>query len=746
MLTNRKDMNKRKVFLPILIPGVTVFIANACIMVLELDAGRLIARDLGSSVYTWTSVIGIVLAGISIGNYFGGRIADRFPAAKTLAVLFGIISLGCVVIVVLNNLVGNWMWLWRLSWSMRVFSHTALMFLIPSTLLGMANPVVVKMALDRGLATGRTVGSIYAWGAAGSIAGTFLAGFYLLAALGTAAVVWVVGATVVIMGILYQPKFRVLYVWAVIFASLMIMGMASADWAGSVGSALALRKKPDPSILYEDESQYCYIAVKRISENPDRRIFMQDKLKHSDVIMGDINNLQYFHTIIFAGITHRLSQDREKLSVLNIGGGGYVFPQYVEKNWPGSRIDVAEIDPGVTEAAMAAFGLKRNTTINTITMDARNYVDELLEEEKQGKKIPRYDFIYEDAFSDYSVPYQLVTKEFHDKIFKILTDEGVYMINMIDTYDSGLFLGTLVNTLEKTFPYVYVMTNQLAHPAIRGIYVVVAAKYQFEPEAVFSGYNKDVKLWYFNESDINYLKEKSEGIILTDDYAPVENLLAPVVRQSAREFLAEKVLSRAEKLAGEGKFDESIENYEEAVELNPMMSIKAYNDIGFIQTQKGRLNEAVETFQKALEYDEQMGHKNEMAAIHFNIAVVLKRLGQDEEAREHFQKSADEFRELSAVKPHSVKLKNRLGDALASMGDFKGACQAFRQALALNPDMGNYYNLVKALELQGRYDEAIEVLSEGIEFMLHQGQNENAAKMQRYLKALEQKKSQQDIK
>ena len=59
------------------------------------------------------------------------------------------------------------------------------------------------MALDRGLPTGRTVGDIYAWGAAGSIVGTFLAGFYLIATMGTIAIIWAVGAALLLMGILY---------------------------------------------------------------------------------------------------------------------------------------------------------------------------------------------------------------------------------------------------------------------------------------------------------------------------------------------------------------------------------------------------------------------------------------------------------------------------------------------------------------------------------------------------------------
>ena len=174
-------MSKSRSFLSILIPSATVFFSSGCIMVLELVAGRLISRHLGSSLYTWTSVIGVVLLGITIGNYLGGRIADRFPARKALAVLFAISSVACVVIVLLNNLVGGRIWLWKFSWPMQVFSHVFLVFFIPSALLGMISPVVAKMALDKGLPTGRTVGDIYAFGAAGSIVGTFLTGFYLMA-------------------------------------------------------------------------------------------------------------------------------------------------------------------------------------------------------------------------------------------------------------------------------------------------------------------------------------------------------------------------------------------------------------------------------------------------------------------------------------------------------------------------------------------------------------------------------------
>src|SRR5436190_16403587 len=77
-----------------------VFIASFCSLVIELVAGRIMAPYIGVSLYTWTSIIGVVLAGISLGNYVGGRIADRAASASTLGALFllsGIASLAILV-------------------------------------------------------------------------------------------------------------------------------------------------------------------------------------------------------------------------------------------------------------------------------------------------------------------------------------------------------------------------------------------------------------------------------------------------------------------------------------------------------------------------------------------------------------------------------------------------------------------------------------------------------------------------
>jgi Tfp pilus assembly protein PilF/spermidine synthase len=520
------------------------------------------------------------------------------------------------------------------------------------------------------------------------------------------------------------------------------MAMLPADWAKNAGASVALRGRLNPNIIYEDESRYCHIAVHQSVENPNRRLFFQDTLRHSDILMGNILNLQYSYSRIYAAITKELGKNKEKLNVMVIGGGGYVFPRYIEQLWPGSKIDVAEIDPAVTKAAMEAFGLDKNTTINTIHMDARNYIDKLLEQKRIGKEIPPYDFIYGDAFNDYSVPFQLITREFNDKISAILGNDGLYIINMIDTFDSGLFLGSVINTLEKTFPYVYAAVDNKSRK-LRNTFVIIAAKHTLDIKNILSKYKVgELEIWYLSDSDINTLKEKSGHLVLTDNYCPVENLLAPVVLGSAKDFSAEKYFRRAEELKNKGQFAASIKNYLSAMKANPVCSTQSYNEIGVIYGTMGNMEQAVEAFNKAIECNDKAEQKISTAGIHFSLGTAFQGMGKSAQAMKHFNQAIEGFRGEIIENPNNYKSWANLGDALATTGDLKGATEALEKALALNPNEPAYYsNLTRVLEYQGRYKEAIEVVKKFITLMQGYHQNEFVLQLQEHLKYLENQNS-----
>src|SRR5947209_16246578 len=82
-----------------LLPYALAFFSSLCIMILELVASRLVARHVGASLIVWTSVIGIMLGGICLGNVLGGRLADRAEPARVLGPLYALgsaLTLGCL--------------------------------------------------------------------------------------------------------------------------------------------------------------------------------------------------------------------------------------------------------------------------------------------------------------------------------------------------------------------------------------------------------------------------------------------------------------------------------------------------------------------------------------------------------------------------------------------------------------------------------------------------------------------------
>jgi tetratricopeptide (TPR) repeat protein len=657
-----------------------------------------------------------VLAGITIGNYLGGRVADRFPARKALAVLLSVSSVTCVTTVILNNLVDDWILLYYLRWPLRVFTHVFLVFILPSTLLGTISPVVAKMALDQGLPTGRTVGDIYAWGAAGSIAGTFLTGYYLIGTMGTIAIIWTVAAALLAMAIFYWVRFWALYVWAVIFVALMTMAIAPFDWTRNTAAALALRQTLDPDIIYEDETQYCHITVTRVPGPGDIRKFVQDKLLHSHINMNNLLDLQYFYVRVYSAVTEQFSKGKDKLTVLAVGGGGYVFPRYIKRVWPGSRVEVAEIDPGVTEAAIEAFGLEPDTTIKTIQMDARNYVDQLLDRRTRTGEQVRYDFIYEDAFNDYSVPFQLTTEQFNEKISRLLADDGIYLVNLIDVFDDGLFLSAVVNTLDETFDHISVMAEGAVPRSRRNTFVIVASKQPLDTSQVDQLCRKrGIVIWFLDDEDLQILRDKSAGLVLTDDFAPVENLLAPVVCQSGIDILAGKYQELAQRFKQSGKFDQSIGIYQELIKLDPAISITAHTEIANIKIQQGRLREAATAFQNAIEYNEKAKIKANMAGVHLDLALTLKNMGELAKADPHFRKAVNALKTDLAEGFESHETLTKLGVALAELGQLAEATDYLQKAVDMNPsDFQGQLLLARTLVARNRYDEAITALEKAL--------------------------------
>lgn len=677
-----------------LIPNATVFVASGCIMIVELVAGRIVSRHLGQSLYTWTSVIGVVLAGISLGNYSGGRIADRFTPRRSLAVLFILSSLSCLLVPVLNQLVGGWSWLWERSWPVRIVTHVFLTFMLPSTMLGTISPVVAKMALNRSRHTGRTIGDVYAWGAIGSIVGTFLAGFYLIAAMGTAAITVTVAVVLAVMAVLYGLGFWVSYLWMAACVAGWWLAVGPGEAVAGLGRDLLLREAADPHVVYRDESQYSYIAVKANAENRNERAIYLDKLEHSIIDITNPLDLKYPYTWVYEAVLDTVTEPGTPVRAMVLGGGGYAFPQYLELSRPGSHVIVAEIDPAVTEAAFAACGLRSDTTIVIHNMDARNLVDDLAAVRGRGEAFEPLDFVFGDSINDFSVPYQLTTEEFARQLRELLAPDGLYLLNLIDVFTSGRFLGAVVNTCRRVFDQVYVFScgDNLDG---RNTFVVVCAARALDLSGVadrirgrrsFSG---DL----LTTAQLDDLAERTKGLVLTDDYAPVENLLAAVVRQDPGDVL-ERYTQAGVDAAARGDMEGAIREFTAVTRINPGYA-RGYYNLGVALAQSGRPQEALDAYAAAVQLDA------DFVDARNNAAMILAQAGQLDAA-------VAQWREVIRTRPDSAVVHNNLGNALAQMGRVDEAVQHWIKAIAIQPDYASpHNNLGNAFNLQGKLDEAV---------------------------------------
>ena len=496
-------------------PYFIVFTASACGLIIEIVAGRILAPSIGVSLYTWTSIIGVVLAGISAGNYLGGRIADWLPSPTTLGVILlagGISSLSVLPLVGPVSTAYE-----TLPVTTRIVLLTATLFFLPSFILGMVTPVVIKLQLQDLAHTGNVVGKIYAISTAGSIFGTFITGFVLIQWIGTRPILLVVSLVLLFMALGFGNLWRVKLPAVALLA--VFVGLGSFSFIhGTLESTC------------DRESNYFCIRVReREVEGRVVSTLTLDQLVHSYVDIKDPTFLVYSYEKVFAEVATQVAQKNPDLRVLFIGGGGYTMPRFLEVQYPQSSLEAIEIDPEVTEVAFEYLGLRRDTSIVTYNQDARMKV----------RKLPegQYDLVIGDAFNDVAVPYHLTTLEFNEQVRDLLNYQGIYIVNVVDKLHSGRFLRAFVNTLQRTFPHVYVMRDDARwDDDNRYTYVVAGSLWPLTSTAleeanVQAGRGQPITRFMPREEFQAWFESK-DNILLTDDYAPVDNLIASLYLES----------------------------------------------------------------------------------------------------------------------------------------------------------------------------------------------------------------------
>ncbi len=501
-------------------------LAGASIMVVELAAARVIGPLFGNSLYTWGSVIGATLLGISLGNALGGLLADRRPLPSLLAAAMALSGAAVFAVLLLPYVYSRvWSGLPRALFAALPAAVT-LPLLIGAMLLpaavgfGTISPILIRLSLRSVGRSGNLVGRVYAAQAIGSIAGTFAAGFVLISWLGARAAVLLVAEGAVLLGVLLagigtdrppRPLLR---------------AAAAAAFAVTLLAA-ATGRVPSPCLR---ESNYYCIRV--LDVGPHTRALALDGLIHSYVDLQDPAHMEYDHEQGWAALVEDLAAEGHVAPrALFIGGGGYVFPRYLQRRLPQSRIEVVEIDPAVTQTAQAELGLSPDMPWRIVHEDGRQFF--------LGGARHEYDLIFTDVFRDaYSIPYHLTTLEFARHVAGALNNDGVYAVNIVDGRP-GLFVRSFVRTLQQVFRHVYLLPAGADwRQNVQTIFVVFASQDPLDLTRITARRPRGVPsltLVPLSNEDLATYLAAGPSIVLTDDRAPVEQFLARVYAEVVRD-------------------------------------------------------------------------------------------------------------------------------------------------------------------------------------------------------------------
>ncbi|OGZ34326.1 MAG: hypothetical protein A2Y98_00255 [Candidatus Portnoybacteria bacterium RBG_19FT_COMBO_36_7] len=484
---------------------IIVFFGGASIMVFELVGSRVLAPFVGTSIFVWSSLIGVILAALSAGYWWGGKQADKKPnyndfsrvifLAAILIALTGIFKLP-----VLN-------YLQKIIKDIRLESVLAalILFAPASFFLAAISPYAARLRMEDIKQSGRTVGNLYAISTVGSILGTFLTGFILFSYVGSTKIILGLAILMFFCSLLAyfdKKSFKAFY-W-IIFLFVFVFYL-TGFWDAI--------NRPLGQIYIT--TQYNDVMLTQTVDYPSLRpiLALSTDLKgiQSAMYLDKDSGPVATYLESFRMVEH-FKPDFKK--TLMLGGAGYSFPKDYLKRYPEATIDVVEIDPKMTEIARWYFKLEDNPRLKIIHEDGRTYLNRSKE---------KYDAIFVDVFKTYLIPFQLTTLEAAQKEYDLLKENGVVFINIPSSIEGekGQFLRSEYATYKKIFPQVYIFPN---------LYLSSGDKFQNLTFVALK--SKEVPSFTNDIRELNkYLgrlwkKEiEMDMPVLTDDFAPVDKYL-----------------------------------------------------------------------------------------------------------------------------------------------------------------------------------------------------------------------------
>ena len=479
-------------------------------MILELVASRVLSPYFGSSNIVWTSVIGIILLSGSLGNYFGGIIADREKSSEKLKWILIFTFIAIIIIPFIDDLLIENITSIISNVEIGAVISTFALFFAPSLFIGLINPIIVKLKLKDMESAGRVSGRITAIATIGGIFGTFLGGFVLLSSFGCIQIIFILSIIILLLIPLVDCKIDLkngIYIILIIIIILLIIlyniksNESTTDLIldGEIDVTASFDTQYGRVIIYNKMRNNELVRILNVEGGYESATYV-DEDKYTELVF---EYTKYYDLMFNSSI--------EIIDTLMIGGAGYSYPKYFLSHFEDKNMDVVEIDGEITEIAKKYFyldklideyNLENSNRFNNYTEDGRIYLN---------NNIKKYDAILNDAFSGKTPAEGLTTLEAIQAIKNSLNENGVYLTNIIASLegDYSKFLRAEVNTLKQVFEYVY----------------IVPCNYDDDLE-------QHQNLMVIATDDDEYTVENNyeielddDEIILTDDYCPIDSLI-----------------------------------------------------------------------------------------------------------------------------------------------------------------------------------------------------------------------------
>lgn len=499
-----------------------IVIVTTCSFVsgaLEGAAFRILAPLVGVSMFLAAGVVGVVLTGMAIGNALGGIIAFRYGTVAALKKSLAAAALSTLAIVIIWTIalkVGFYDG-WPMIPKVVVWSFS--LFLVPALALGTITPQVIGLSVRDVRRTGSIAGQLYGYSTLGCICGIMVSAWFMIENLGAIRTSIFCGSLPLLL-ILLLSRFE-------------SDRMRRESWRLAAGllvfAACLFFHHQSP---FDRESKYFALKVSdAVVDNRELKKLALDSLIHSSIDLKDPSFLFYAHEQIQADLTRaaavRAREAGRTPRVLVIGGGGYSYPRWVESqaDLADVQIEVVEIDPAVTEIAHDKLGLSRSTRIISIHKDGRQFV--------KTAPAATYDLMIQDAVNDMSVPYHLMTVEYEGLIKRLLHPNCLYLLTVIDNFDSGRFLASAVRTTETVFGNVNLMLPGRPASDTRNVFVIAGRNTAVarEVEEFFTTVEREYvrkSTFVFPQAEVAQLLTRCQKVspLLTDDFAPVDVLMS----------------------------------------------------------------------------------------------------------------------------------------------------------------------------------------------------------------------------